>query len=60
MTTKPIWKSKTFWFNALSLVAYLLAWPEINKFLSPVIVGSILAIVNIVLRLITDQGVTLT
>jgi membrane-bound metal-dependent hydrolase YbcI (DUF457 family) len=57
---KPIYQSKTFWVNLLSLVAYVVAFPQINAIIPAQYAGVILTVVNIILRYFTNQGVTLT
>ena len=57
METKAFWRSKTFWVNTLTLLAALI--PPVQDFLvtsfalSPEILISILAGVNLVLRFIS-------
>lgn len=60
---KPIWQSKTFWFNILTTVAALLASPEIAAFLGPngmqyIVVAQ--TALNIILRLLSKDAVSLT
>ncbi len=57
---KPIYLSKTFWTNVILVVA-LPFLPESIKSLvsSPEALGSIFAIVNVVLRLVSKDKVTL-
>lgn len=62
MDQKTIWQSRTFWFNALTLIVLLSTQfadvgqygPEITKW-----AGVVLTVGNIGLRFITNQGVTL-
>jgi hypothetical protein len=56
MQSKPWWKSKTIWFNILSVG--LLFTPLAP--LSPAVVGAVIASGNVVLRTITTQPITLT
>jgi hypothetical protein len=62
--SKPIWQSKTFWLNALTAAAGVLVVLSgmAEQIPSPYIewIGVALAIVNIGLRLVTDQPVTIT
>lgn len=59
MTPKPWWTSKTLWVNALTLVALILGtviqWPELADYGAQI--AGVLAIVNTVLRFITDRPV---
>ena len=58
--TKKIWKSKTFWINALACIAALLTAIMATEGLDPKIVGmigGILSFVNIGLRLITSKPI---
>lgn len=50
--TKPFWKSKTLWFNAVAGVVTVF-WPEVSKFLTPEQAGAIVIIGNAILRLVT-------
>lgn len=52
--TKSIFKSKTFWFNALTIVGTILAAPVLPAAIIPWI-PTAQALVNIGLRLITTQ-----
>lgn len=56
---KRWYKSKTLWVNVLTLVAMVLAtltqWPELAD-VTPQLVYA-LAIVNVLLRFITTQGI---
>jgi hypothetical protein len=62
MTSKPWWRSRTIWLNA---IAGLLAFVEVNFHLlqgelSPkayLIYGGIVAFANVALRLVTNTGV---
>ena len=60
MEPKPIWQSKTFWVNALTLVATVLG--SITGILppeaAPYIVG-VQSVVNVILRFLTERPVTL-
>lgn len=61
---KSIFASKTFWVNALTLVASGLAMFAGNESVSPgvvaIITGIAIPIVNVVLRFLTDKPVNLT
>lgn len=63
-TTKPWYKSRTLWFNAI--VAILIALETGLHIIQPYVPGNIYAwslllliIVNAALRIITSQGLTL-
>jgi hypothetical protein len=61
---KSIFASKTFWANILAFIAAVATAFGFNLGLTPdvqgTLVAGIMAIVNIVLRLVTNQPVTLT
>jgi len=59
MEGKPIWQSKTFWVNLISLGAIIGAAYgfEIDTETQAVLATGLLAVVNIVLRLMTDQPI---
>lgn len=56
---KPIWKSRTFWANALGAGAWILNGP-LGHVVPPEALGLTVAVVNIALRFITDEPVSLT
>jgi len=58
---KPIWASKTLWVNTIAFVAALASsfGFEIGAEQQGALVGGVMAVVNIVLRLITDRPVKL-
>ncbi len=56
--SKHLFQSKTFWFNALTIVATILAAPILPVALIPWI-PTAQAIINIGLRVVTDQPVNL-
>lgn len=59
--TKSLWKSKTFWFNTISGVIGVVG--QIQGFLPPPAlpyVAAVVAVGNIVLRMITDQPVSIS
>lgn len=62
--TKPFWASKTLWINAVSLVASVTGAFGLDIGLTPEaqtsIVGGVMAVVNIILRLVTKAGVRAT
>ena len=61
MEKKPWYSSKTLWVNALALVAAVTGTAGIDIGLTPEaqasIVTGIMAVANIVLRLVTTKGV---
>ena len=57
MDAKKFWLSKTFWVNILALVA-LVIQSQTNYIISAEAQVSILAVVNMALRLITKKEVT--
>lgn len=61
MQSKPFWTSKTLWVNVVALVASVTGAFGIDVGLTPEaqasIVGGIMAVANIVLRLVTKQPV---
>ena len=56
MNSKPWWKSKTIWFNVLSIGLLFTPFAP----LSPALSGAIIASGNLVLRTITTQPIALT
>jgi hypothetical protein len=58
-SSKTLWVSKTFWANVLTVVAMLLGVPE-QLGVDPKYAVTALAVVNVVLRWLTGQPVTLT
>lgn len=60
-SVRPIWQSKTFWLNVISiLVASLLALEPDMIPLDPRWLAWIISVLNILLRFITDGRITLT
>ena len=61
---KPFRASKTLWVNAVALIAAAAGALGLDIGLDPelqiTIVGAIMAVVNIVLRFVTDKPVTLS
>lgn len=55
---KSIWISKTFWVNVVALVAMVVQGITGNDVISIEMQGTILAVINIVLRTITKDSVT--
>lgn len=60
MEPKPIWQSRTFWVNALTLAATVLGTLTgiLPAEVAPYVAGA-LSVVNVVLRFLTDRPVTL-
>lgn len=56
--SKNILRSKTFWFNALTIIGTVLAAPVLPAALIPWI-PTAQALVNIGLRVVSDQPVTI-
>jgi uncharacterized membrane protein len=54
MNAKPVWKSKILWANLIAIVV-LLAQSELGYEISAEAQGGILAVINILLRLITKE-----
>lgn len=60
-TGKAIWQSKTFWLNAISIVLAILAITEPTLIpIDPKMLLWITAVLNIVLRFLTNQPVSVT
>ncbi len=60
VVSKPIYTSKTFWVNVVLFLLYLLAYPQLSRYVSPQVVGGVAALLNLVLRYVTSVPVTLT
>ena len=65
MTTeisKPFWASKTLWVNLIALAAAVSTAFGVDLGLNPetqvVVVGTVLSVVNIILRLVTKAAVS--
>jgi hypothetical protein len=56
---KPIWRSKTFWVNVLGAGAGLLNGP-LGADVPPETLAVIVAALNIAVRFVTSDGVSLT
>lgn len=55
---KPFYQSKTIWFNILAVAALVAAQFGFNDFqLDAEVSAGVVAIVNLVLRFVTDKGV---
>jgi hypothetical protein len=51
---KPFWKSKTFWLNVLAVAAAYAGYLPVET------AAWAVPLVNVLLRFVTNQGVTLT
>ncbi len=64
MDSKPFWASRTLWINAIALIAAVTGALGIDLGLDAgaqtALVAGVMAVVNIVLRLVTDSAVGLT
>ena len=61
MDPKPFWQSKTLWANVITVVATILALPEVTGLLSPDGLKVVLVVqgaLNVVLRFLTVGAVT--
>ena len=56
---KPFWQSKTFWANTLA-TAGIVIQSQTSYVLDPEMQVGIIAFINIVLRFVTKDGVSLT
>ncbi len=57
--SKPFWQSKTFWINLLAIVGALVGGDAMGAEVQAEVVAVIMGAVNLVLRYMTDTGVTL-
>lgn len=57
-TVKSLWQSKTLWFNLLSAVLEVMQLVTQYQLLPPGISTVVVNIVNIALRMVTTQAVT--
>jgi hypothetical protein len=57
--TKPLWSSKTFWFNAIAAIAPL-AWPPAAAWIAanPETYSALLGAVGVALRMVTSTAVS--
>lgn len=59
-TVKPVVQSKTIWFNVATIVAAVLAMPQLQELLganADQILVSVAAVINILLRYLTVQPI---
>lgn len=56
--SKPWWKSKTIWFNALGIVAEVALVLAKSNILTGTVVGVVVGIGNLILRKVTDSKLT--
>lgn len=57
--TKPWWTSKTIWVNCVALIGSIALAYGIDESVWAEISTTVLAVVNLGLRLVSDSGVTL-
>lgn len=57
MDKKTIWQSKTFLVNLVALVLFIYAWVKPDVQLPADAVGTIVAAINIILRMITGKPI---
>ena len=55
---KHFWKSKTFWVNLLGIGAIVSQWATGTEVIDAEAQVAILAVVNLVLRLVTKEAIT--
>lgn len=59
--SKPLWKSKTFWFNIIATIIALLSAPQIVELVGPAVgvstVTAVVAALNVIVRLWTHGPV---
>lgn len=54
---KPVWESKTLWFNFLGLIVVVLQYAGTIHIGDPKFIEGILGVVNLVLRFYTSEPV---
>ena len=59
MTAKSIFASKTFWFNFAALCGLVAQWAIGHHWIAPADSAFLIGAANIVLRIVTNQPVTL-
>ena len=58
---KPIWQSRTIWFNVLTAAATVIGLPEVHALLGPDALHYVLmasSVCNVVLRFLTTTPIT--
>jgi|ADurb_Leu_01_Slu_FD_contig_31_1245573_length_607_multi_1_in_0_out_0_2 hypothetical protein len=55
---KPFWRSKTVWVSVVMLVSYVLAWPELTKWVDPQHIATASALITLILRILTGEKVS--
>lgn len=55
---KPFWQSKTFWANLIMGAAAFV--PSIQNFVTPDVTAAVFVLVNVILRFVSKDKVTLT
>lgn len=56
MNSKPIWQSKTLWINVVAIIAMTAQALNSAWIISPELQGSILAVINLALRIVTGTS----
>jgi len=59
MDSKPFWQSKTFWVNIMAAVG-MVVQSQTTYVLDPEMQAGIIVAINIILRFITKEGVSLS
>ena len=59
MDTKVFWQSKTFWLNALAGIAMVIQ-SQTSYVLDPEAQAGIIAFINIVMRFVTKNAISLS
>lgn len=56
---KPFWKSKTFWAVILATIIIITQWVQGTTWIPPGYQGVIGTVIALLLRFVTDQGVSI-